>query len=219
VRRLALMGTLVAVIAALAVAQLVLPGIAAQRLRAQLARSGQVISVQVSAFPAVELLWHRADSVTIRLRSYRAATGASLGGALAQSGDVGSLTASAGVVRAGLLTLRDATLVKRGGALRASATVAQADLRAAVPLLQSVTPIASGDGTLTLRGTASLLGISASVDATLSIVHGALVVAPDVPFGGLAAVSVFSDPRIAVQSVAASAISGGFELRGTAQLS
>jgi hypothetical protein len=44
------------------VGQLVLPGIAAQRLRDQLARNGQVLSANVHAFPAIELLWHHAES-------------------------------------------------------------------------------------------------------------------------------------------------------------
>ncbi|MFZ0377875.1 MAG: hypothetical protein WAL38_08625, partial [Solirubrobacteraceae bacterium] len=58
------------VLLVLVVAQLVLPGIAADRLRDQLARSGTVISVKVSAFPAIELLWGDADSVVVRLGRY-----------------------------------------------------------------------------------------------------------------------------------------------------
>ena len=82
----------------------------------------------------------------------------------------------------------------------------------------TVTPVASADGTLTLRGTGSFLGLSATVDATVSARDGKLVVAPDVPFGGLATVTVFSDPRIRVQSVSASPAPGGFAVRGTAVL-
>src|SRR5450755_588013 len=87
------------VVVVLGVAQLVLPGIAAQRLRDQLARSGQVLSVHVSAFPAIELLWHHADSVVVRMGSYSSASATHLGSTLQRSGDVGSLTASAREVR------------------------------------------------------------------------------------------------------------------------
>ena len=54
--------------------------------------------------------------------------------------------------------------------------VAESDLRAAVPFLTSVTPLASAGGGLTLRGTATFLGLSATVDATVSESDGKLVV-------------------------------------------
>jgi hypothetical protein len=216
-RRLAALVLVAIVIVVLGVAQLVLPGIAAQRLRAQLARSGQVLDVEVDAFPAIELLWHHADTVVVRLGRYRVPP-AELGAKLGQSGDVGTLRASARVLDAGLLSFHDATLVKRGNRLSAAASLTEADLRSALPILRSVTPVASGDGRLTLRGTATLLGVTASVDATVSAQDGSLVVAPDVPFGGLATVTVFSDPRVRVQSVSAAPTSTGFSVRATGVL-
>src|ERR1700744_1397724 len=216
-RRLAALGVVAVVLVALVVAQLLLPGIAAPRLRDRLGRSGRVLEVHVSAFPAIELLWHHADSVVVRMATYRASP-SRLPDTLDQAGDVGSLRASAQTFQDGLLTLHDASLVKQGDRLSGRAVVAGADLRAAVPFLSSVTPVASADGTLTLRGTGSFLGLSATVDATVSARDGKLVVAPDVPFGGLATVTVFSDPRIRVQSVSASPAPGGFAVRGTAVL-
>lgn len=65
-----------------------LPGVAAQQLRDRLARSGQVLEVKVEAFPAIELLWHQADRVVVRLGRYRATPG-HLGSDLAQAGDAG----------------------------------------------------------------------------------------------------------------------------------
>src|SRR5205085_2419393 len=112
-RRIALLATAGLVLVLLVVAQLVLPGIAAQRLRDRLSRSGRVLSVEVSAFPAIELLWHRADRVVIRMRRYQSNPG-HLGTLLSQAGDVGSLDASASELDSGLLILRDATLHKRG---------------------------------------------------------------------------------------------------------
>jgi hypothetical protein len=217
VRRLIVLTVVGLVVAVLVVAQLVLPGIAAQQLRDRLARSGQVLEVQVHAFPALELLWHHADSVVIRLGSYRSGS-AALGSNLDQTSDVGSLRASVGELDTGLLTLRDATLVKHGSQLTGNATVTEADLRRALPILQSVTPVASGDGQLTLRGTATLLGVTASVDATVRAQDGQLVVLPDVPFGGLATITVFSNPHLSVESVGASPAPGGFLVRGTAAL-
>lgn len=216
-RRLAAIGAIVFVFIVFVVGQLVLPGIAAQRLRDRLARSGQVISVHVSAFPAIELLWHHADSVSIRLGRYRSTPG-HLGSLLDQAGDVGTLTASATELDTGLLTLHDATLHKQGDELTGTALVTEANIRAALPVLQSVTPVASGDGRLTVRGTASLFGVSASVDATVGAQNGALVVTPDVPLGGLATITVFSNPHLEVQTIGATATPSGFEVRGTARL-
>jgi hypothetical protein len=216
-RRLAALAFVLVLVVVLGVGQLVLPGIAAQSLRDRLGHSGQVLSVKVSAFPAIELLWHQASSVVVRLGRYRS-TPEGLAGLLAQSGDVGSLTASAAELDTGLLTLRDATLHKRGSQLTGTAQVTEADIRAALPVLQSVTPVASSDGQLTVQGTASLLGVTASVDATVSAQDGALVVQPDVPFGALATIRVFSDPRLDVQSVGATPTAAGFAVRAAARL-
>jgi hypothetical protein len=217
-RRLVALGVGVVVIGVLVVAQLVLPGIAARHLRDQLARSGQVLSVTVHAFPAIELLWHDADSVVVRLGRYRPVT-ANLSSTLDQTGSVGTLDASAEEIDDGLLTLHDATLTKRGDQLFGTATVSESDLRSAVPILKSVTPVASSDGRLTLQGTASLFGVTATVDATVSAENGNLVVAPDVPFGGFATVTLFSARHVKVQSVSAAAVPGGFSVQGTATLS
>ena len=213
-RRLAALAAGVLVVVVLGVGQLVLPGIAASHLRSQLSRDGQVLSVSVSAFPAVELLWHQADHVVIRMGRYDPPSG-SLGRTLAQTGDVGTLQASAQELHYGLITLHNASLFKRGDTLAGAALVSEADLRTALPILSSVTPVASANGQLTFRGTA--FGISA--DATVSAQNGNLIVAPDVPFGGLATITLFSDPHVAVQQIGASAASGQtFAVKGTAVL-
>lgn len=216
-RRLAALGALLLVAVVLGVGQLVLPGIAERSLRDRLARSGQVLAVHVHAFPAIELLWHRADSIVVRLGDYRSTPGR-LAGLIDQAADVGSLTASAAELDTGLLTLRDATLHKQGSQLTGSAQVSEADLRTALPVLQQVTPVASAGGQLIFRGTATLFGVTASADATVSAVDGALIVQPDLPFGGLATIKVFSDPHLEVQSIGASPTATGFSVRATGQL-
>jgi hypothetical protein len=217
VRRLAVLGVVLLVIVVLGVAQLLLPGIAAHRIRSQLGRYGQVQSVSVSAFPAIELLWHHADSVTIHLSSFDADTSA-LAGRLDQLSDVGRLHADVARVTIGLLTVRDARLVKHGSSLVATARVTDADLRGVLPVLQTVTPVASSGGQLTLRGTVNVLGAPLSVDFSVRVSGGAIVVAPDVPFGGAVTVTAFSDPAVRVTSVSAAAVSGGFTVRATGRL-
>jgi hypothetical protein len=49
----------------LALAQVFLPGIAAERIESRLERYGRVAGVSVTAWPAIELLWGHADSVRV----------------------------------------------------------------------------------------------------------------------------------------------------------
>jgi len=217
-RRQIAVGVAGAVLVMLIVAQLVLPRIAEQRLRDMLSHSGTVLEVKVTAFPAIELLWNQADSVVVRLGRYRSGS-TDLGGTLAQTAGVGTVDVSAQQLDSGALTLHDATLRKRGSELTGAATVAEADLRAAVPFLSDVQPVASGEGQLTLRGTASLLGLSATGDVTAAAQNGALVLAPDVPFGGIATIPLLDDPHVRVQSVSAVSVHGGFRVSAQAIVS
>lgn len=217
-RRAAALLVLLAVVLVFGVGQLVLPGIAASVLRDRLAKSGRVLSVQVSAFPAIELLWHSADSVVVRMASYESGAG-HLGSLLQDSRDVGSLRASVGVLHSGLLTLHDATLVKRGAQLTGSATLLENDLRRSVPFLDSVRLVSASADSLTVAGTASALGVSATVPATIEPRVGRLVVVPDVPLGGFATVTVFSEPHVSVEGVGGRQIPGGLEVTAQARLS
>jgi hypothetical protein len=216
-RRLIAIGAGATVLLLAVLAQLLLPGIAAQQLRDRLSKNGRVLSVSVSAFPAIELLWHHADKVVVRMASYQSGTG-HLSSLLDDAGGVGSLSATAGVLRAGLLTVHDATLTKRGDELTGTARVTETDLRTAVPFIDDVVPVASSGGQLTLRGTGTFLGVSATVDATVSAQDGKLVVAPDVPFGGLATVTLFDDRHVQIQGVSASAAPDGFSVTARARI-
>jgi hypothetical protein len=208
-RRLIALGVAGVLLLVLVVAQLVLPGIAADRLRDQLARSGTVLEVEVTAFPAIELLWRHADRVVVRMGRYRAGA-TEIGGRLEAAAGVGTIDASAVELDSGALVLRDATLRKRGSELIGSATVTEAALRDAVPFLESVEPVASSEGQLILRGKASVLGLNATVDAVVAAREGTIVVAPDVPFGGIATITLFDNPHVRVQSVSAVSVPGGF---------
>ena len=84
-------------------AQLALPPIAEHRLRDRLERSGTVERVEISAFPAVKLLWHRADDVTVRMGRLRTGSG-NFADLLVRTVDTHDLDASAEEQR--ILTLR-----------------------------------------------------------------------------------------------------------------
>lgn len=218
-RRLIAIAVAAIVLLALVLAQLLLPGIAADQLRDRLSAHGKVESVSVSAFPAIELLWHDADKVVVRMASYRSGT-AKLSSLLDDATGVGTLDASANILTAGLLTVHDATLSKRGDQLTATASVSESDLRGAIPFLQSVTPVASNNGQLTLQGTGSLGGFTGSIDATVEAQNGKLVLVPQIPLvGSLLTFTLFSDPHVSIEGVGATSTPTGFNVSAHARLS
>ncbi len=201
----------------LVAAQLALPGIAEHRLRDRLERSGTVERVEISAFPAVKLLWHRADDVTVRMGRLKTGSG-NFADLLVRTVDTDDLDASAEEQRILTLRLHDSRLRKRGDELTLSSTVDDADLRAALPPGFDLRPVASGDGTLVLEGSAELLGQRFQGRAVVAARNGRLILAPDVLFGGFLTVTLFADPRIEVLSVGARQRAGGFTLVARARL-
>jgi FHA domain len=231
-------GVLAVLIVAVVVGQLVLPGVAASRLRDSLQKHGQVESVSVSAFPAVTLLWHHADKVTVRMNSYvdKSASGTTTGGAgtanglsggpkrladfLASTSATDSLDARVGHLAVGRLSLESAVLTKRGVELSGSAYASYEDIRGALPSYLQLRSFAGGGGELVFTGAASLLGVHANVRMRLMARNGALVVQPILgPFSPSAlSLTVFKDPRVFVESVVAQPASGGFNLSAQARL-
>jgi hypothetical protein len=201
----------------LVAAQLALPGIAERRLRDRLERSGTVERVEISAFPAVKLLWHRADDVTVRMGRLRTGSG-NFADLLASTGDTDDLDASAEEQRILTLRLHDSSLRKRGDELALSSTVDDPDLQAALPPGFDVRPVASGDGALVFEGSAELLGQRFQGRAVVAARDGRLLLVPDLPFGGFLTVTLFADPRIEVLSVGARQRAGGFTVVAQARL-
>jgi hypothetical protein len=193
----------VPVLVLVVLAQALLPRIAASRVRERVARYGQVRSVQVSALPAVKLLWGHADSIDIGAGRL-AASPAQAASLLWQAHGVGSLDldATAAVLQAPLLPrgleVGNVRLRKRGTLLTASATLTPAQLAAALPAGVSAEPIASGSGAVEARASGALFGLQASLDVLVQAVEGRLVAEPRVPFGGVAAVTLFSDQHLKV---------------------
>jgi hypothetical protein len=206
------------VIVVFGVAQLVLPSIAADRLRDELSAHGRVQNVTVRAFPAVKLLAGQADSVTIRMSALHGSVHQS-GDLLARAGHTGRLEVTIATASIGPLALHDVRVLSHDGRLDARASVSASELHAALPPGLDVEPIASGDGRLLLRGSASLLGIGISADALLSTSNGTIVIEPvGLPFASLARFTVFADSRIAINSVGASAYPGGYNLTAEGKL-
>jgi hypothetical protein len=211
----AILGCLVVVLVAI---QLFLPGIAERRLRDRLERSGTVEGVEISAFPAVKLLWDRADEVTVRMGELTASQG-SLADLIARTTDAEDVDASAREQRILTLRLHESRLRKRGEEIELSSSVDEADLRAALPPGFDLRPVASGDGALVFQGSAQLFGQTFEGEAVVAVRDGKVVLTPNVPFGALASLTLFDDPRVEVESIGARPSPGGFTLEAQVRVS
>jgi len=188
-------------------AQILLPGVAATRVRARVARYGPVHSVHVSAFPAVELLGGHADSVSVSAGTLTI-TPAQVASLLWEARMIGTLTvvAQGGGLRVAQLPngleVSDVRMQKRGSSVLVSATMTQGQLQRALPSGFQVTPTASGEGEIEARASGGLFGLQASLTVLVRAAEGNLIAEPrGLPFGGIASVTLFTDPHLKVQSV------------------
>ena len=191
--------------------QLVVPGIATDALRSRLARHGRVLSVRVSAFPWVQLLWRHADSVSARLADYNLTPG-ELQQLLHEGASTDTVHVTVTSLRIGPVALHDVRLDKRGAELEGAASLYLETLRSALPFVQSLKPVHDANGQFVLRGTAGAFGLSASADVTVAAREGALVVAPSGILADIATITVYDDPRLRVLSVSAGEVPGGVRL-------
>lgn len=189
-------------------AQAILPTLAAHRLRGRVARYGTVSSISVKAFPAIELLWGKADSVEVHAGAISVpskeiaklmweAHGVT---DLTMSAQAATLTAIPNLTKG--ITVRDLHTEKRGSAIMVSASLTQQQLNEALPSGFSLEPVASGDGKIEAKASGGLFGLQASINAVVRASEGRLVTEPKgLPFGGPLTITLFSDPHLRVQSV------------------
>lgn len=212
-RRSTALGAAFLVVCLLVATQLVLPGIAAHRVRDELRGTGPVQSVQVSAFPALKLLWGHADRVRIRLGAGRIGAG-DVAGELRKAQHVGRLDFAAASLALGPLRLQDVRLEKVGARVSGQASISRTNLAAVLPPGVDVKPVSSGGGQLVLEARAGLVAVRARLEAT----RGALYVAPEGLLGSIASLRVYSDPRLAVTGVGARPAPGGWTLTASGKL-
>lgn len=199
----------------LGVSQLVLPRIAARVLRDRVAKYGQVRSASVSAAPAIQLLWGSADSAQVDAGRL-AISPHELVRLLSESKAVGELTVRASTVDlldpgfgAGAVSLSDAVLQKRGDAVQISALLRKSALRSALPEGVQVGVLAGQGGSVQVHASGQLFGFKAALYADLEAVEGKLQLAPTTPLlAGLARITLFSDPRMAILAVGATPVDG-----------
>lgn len=184
--------------------QLILPTIAADRIRDSLTTHATGVQVSVSATPALELLFGQADSVTVHIdQLYPLRKRATLGGLFARIGNTDDLDASVQHAMIGGLALQHIVLTKRGTQLRGHATVTRAAIASALPLNLRLAEQNPNPHTLLLSGSTSVLGHTITGTAIVTVEGGSLVIAPDVPLLGFLHLTLFDDPRVDVQTVSA----------------
>jgi hypothetical protein len=200
----------------LVLAQLFLPIIAGRLAKDFLSKYGTVKSVSVSAFPAIELLWGKADSVTVRAGSLsisasqlsqmvqrawqaRGITNATMTAERASVGASALLTHE--------VTASDIRAEKHGSLLLSTATITQQQLQEALPSGFGVQLLQSTGGHVLVRASGALFGAQASIDVLIGPREGTLVAEPeDIPFGGLVRLTLLSAPHVRVESVAVQVI-------------
>jgi hypothetical protein len=206
---------LAGIVLVLGVSQLVLPRIAARVLRDRVAKYGEVRSASVSALPAIQLLWGSADSA--RVDAGRIAISPhQLVQLLTESRAVGDLDVRASTVDlldpgfgAGVVSLSDAVLEKHREMLEISALLRKAALQAALPEGVQVGVLAGQGGSVQVHASGQLFGFRAALYADVEAVEGKLLLAPKNPLlAGLARITLFSDPRMAILGVSATPVGG-----------
>jgi hypothetical protein len=195
------------VILLLVAAQLLLPRIAAHVARDRVARYGTVLSARVKASPAIKLLWGSVDSATVKAGSLRMSTTqavdllGSVRGIDELDLSVQTLTLANSFTPTPL-KLHDVTMSKRGAQLYVTAQLSAADLSAALQGGLEVQPIASGGGEIQVRASGGLFGVQTTVRALVEPQEGKLVAQPEgFPLAGLAQLTLFFDPRLAIEGV------------------
>ena len=211
-----------AIALALAVAQVVLPGVAASTVSSRVRRYGSVQSVSVTAWPAVKLLWGDADSVRVRALSLRLSP-QQAAGLVWEGRGTSSIVMTAAHVQLGPLRLSGVSLHKRGDALTAQASTSAADVGAALPPGISVALLRSEAGSVEVRASGGLFGLSASLVAVAEAREGRLIARPlGLLLGGFQ-LTLFASAHVYVEGIGASTVNSpgeapGYRLQMSARL-
>jgi hypothetical protein len=188
-------------------AQVFLPRIATNRISTRLSRYGTVKSVSVEAWPAVELLWGKADSVKATMGSLKVSP-TQTASLLREGRGAKTLEVTASMAQEGPLRLADVSLRKRGDALTAEAFMSKADVTAALPQGFEVQLVRSGGGEVEVRASGGLFGVGAAVSAVAAPSEGRLVAHPLGLLLERLKLTLFADPHVYVEAVGASEAAG-----------
>ncbi len=212
------LGVAAVVVVLLVAAQLFLPRLAASQVREKVGRYGTVVSAHVSAFPAVELLWGHGDSTSVRAGALSLSSTQGVG-LLWEGRGITNATFTATSLQVDSVQLSQVLVTKRGSAVVVQGTVRESSLGGALPAGLELHSVTDAGGHVVVQATGSILGISATVPVVVQAQEGRLVAEPQgLPLGGLATLTVFSDPRLRMESIDVAPLpseGGGPDLRLT----
>lgn len=207
--------------AACVLAQLLLPMIATDRLTSSLERTGRDVDVSITAFPAFELLFGHADTVTVHIATL-ATSSAHAGNLLARAANVGTVDATINRLDYHGLQLSNVSLRKRGTTITAGATVSEQAIRAILPINTTLVPTPTGSSGIIVHADASIFGLSGEATATVTARNGALALAPRLSgLGGLfdaLHLTLFHNSEVGVDRVTAAAHGGTYTLTAVAHV-
>jgi hypothetical protein len=211
-----LVGLGAAVVLVLVIAQLVLPGIAVERVRERVGRYGRVHAVHVHADPAIQLVWGSAQEIAVAAGPLRMSSQQlvnlerQLGGVDRAKLATPRLSLTSSATAAGELPLEAARLDKRGDALSASGVIRASTLQVTLPAGLQVDGLSAQSGRPEVALSGEAFGVHVSGRALVVAREGAIVVEPaGLPFGGLATIKLFSDPRVYVETLTATPYAEG----------
>jgi hypothetical protein len=195
----------VAIVALVVLAQLLAPGIAARVVRGKVEKYGSVKSVQVKAWPALKLVWRRADEVRVSAGKLKLEPEQAVA-LLGEAKGTDRVRVNAESVEVGGLKLTDAKLEKRGSELRAEGVMSAEDVKRALPEGIEVALVKSEEGTVEVRASGGLFGVGASVDAVAQAEDGKLVVKPTGLLLSALKLTLFESASVYVEGVEARAL-------------
>jgi hypothetical protein len=195
----------VVIVVLLGAAQLVLPPLATDDVRDKLGRYGSVQSVAVSAWPALELLWRSADSLTVHAGTLSLTPSRSVQ-LLGEASGISRLTATIASLREGPLQLRSVRVRKQGASIQAEGVASAAAVGAALPGAD-VTLLTSEGGAIGISVAGSQFGRGGFLRARVRCLDGRLVLE-----ARGARLELFSDPRLDLLAVGYSRLAGGYRL-------
>ncbi len=207
--RRSILASCLAVLIVLVVAQFVLPAVAAKVVRESLEPPDRGVSVSVSSFPAVMLLFGHADSASVRIAEARQGGTGGLEKLLSRASHVGRLTSSVERMHLGPLQLTHVYLAKNGSELTTRATVSAAAIEHILPISLHLNAADVATGGMRLSLSTSILGRVESLGARVVARGGVLEIAPELPLFGFVNISLFNDPEVAVTSVSVQPLGSG----------
>lgn len=191
----------------LGLAQAILPRLAADLVRDRIKPYGHLEDVSVKAFPAIELLWGKADSAsaTAKRLSLSGADAVKLvwegRGVRDTTLKVAALELKVPGLPSGVV-LHDVVLRKRGDRLESQSTITQADLDRASPSGVRIRLLASEPDTVKVIASGSLFGVRATVEAVAMPSEGKLIAQPvNIPFGGFVRMTLVADPHLYLERI------------------